>query len=99
MASPPTQRPHGKFRPVLLLLGTLVALASLVLLAAPSSAEVLDLDVPYHPQVESWYCAEASLQMVFDYWGEKIPQHDIGDVANERAVGPLLQPLHGLPAP
>jgi hypothetical protein len=65
----------------------LVALASLVILASSSSAEVIDLDVPYHPQVESWYCAEASLQMVFDYWGEEVPQHDIGDVANERAVG------------
>lgn len=87
MASPPTSRPQGNLRPVLLLLVAVLALASLVMLASPSSAEVVNLDVPYHAQVESWYCAEASLQMVFDYWGEEIPQHDIGDVANERAVG------------
>ncbi|UCC92727.1 MAG: C39 family peptidase [Thermoplasmata archaeon] len=87
MALPPTPRHQGNHRPVLLLFGTLVALVATVLLAAPSSAEVVDLDVPYHAQVESWYCAEASLQMVFDYWGEEVPQHDIGDVANERAVG------------
>jgi len=65
----------------------LATLTCLVILATPSSAEVVDLDVPYHHQAESWYCAEASLQMVFDYWGEEVPQHDIGDVANERSVG------------
>ncbi len=57
------------------------------LVAPPAGAEMVDLQVPYHEQAESWYCAEASLQMVFDYWGEEIPQHDIGDVANERQVG------------
>jgi hypothetical protein len=64
-----------------------LAIVAVVLLTAPAEAEVVDLDVPYHRQVTSWYCAEASLKMVFDYWGEEIPQHDIGDVANEREVG------------
>jgi len=61
--------------------------AVIALLPQSTSAEVVDLPVPYHSQYETWYCAEASLQMVFDYWGEEIPQHDIGDVANERPVG------------
>jgi hypothetical protein len=70
-----------------MLLLSATVLLSIGLLAAPAEAEVVDLPVPYHAQVESWYCAEASLKMVFDYWGEEIPQHDIGDVANEREVG------------
>lgn len=40
-------------------------------------------DVPYHEQITPWYCGEAALQMVFDYYGPYIGQHDIGDVANE----------------
>jgi len=87
MSHPPTERTHGYTRPVLLLLVTAAALAFLALVATPGEAEVVDLPVPYHRQVESWYCAEASLKMVFDYWGEEITQHDIGDVANERSVG------------
>ncbi|KPL07904.1 hypothetical protein AMJ71_08710, partial [candidate division TA06 bacterium SM1_40] len=40
-------------------------------------------DVPYHEQITPWYCGESALQMVFDYYGPYISQHDIGDVANE----------------
>ncbi len=61
--------------------------AVIALLSQSTGAEVVDLPVPCQRQDETWYCAEASLQMVFDYWGEEIPQHDIGDVANERVVG------------
>jgi hypothetical protein len=39
--------------------------------------------VPFYYQETSWYCGEAALQMVFDYWGPDISQDDIGDVANE----------------
>jgi hypothetical protein len=65
------------------------AAAVLALLASsgPASAENLNLTVPYHQQEEGWYCAEACLEMVFDYWGEDIPQDDIGDVANETPAG------------
>ncbi|NIT76953.1 MAG: hypothetical protein GWN18_07265 [Thermoplasmata archaeon] len=73
--------------PALLLTVVAVTLVSAALLADPVEAEKVDLPVPYHRQVTDWYCAEASLKMVFDYWGEEIPQHDIGDVANERQVG------------
>ncbi len=79
--------PRWYLRPALALVVTLASVALLSVLASPAEAEVVDLEVPYHRQVESWYCAEASLKMVFDYWGEEIPQHDIGDVANEREVG------------
>jgi hypothetical protein len=73
----------------LLAIGIIVVLSVLVMTATSETAEaeVVNLPVPYHRQVETWYCAEASLQMVFDYWGEEIPQHDIGDVANEHQVG------------
>lgn len=87
MASQTTMR-DTSIRPHLpILLVALGAAALLLVLAAPADAEVVDIPVPYHRQVESWYCAEASLEMVFDYWGEDISQHDIGDVANERQVG------------
>jgi hypothetical protein len=87
MSSPDILYGHGISRPVLLLMALTLGLLSIGLLAAPAGAETVDLPVPYHRQVESWYCAEASLKMVFDYWGEEVPQHDIGDVANEREVG------------
>jgi len=62
-------------------------IAVIALLSQSTGGEVVDIPVPYHRQDETWYCAEASLHMVFDYWGEEIPQHDIGDVANEQPVG------------
>ena len=42
-----------------------------------------DIVVPFYYQETSWYCGEAALKMVFDYWGDSISQTDIGDVANE----------------
>ena len=42
-----------------------------------------DIPVPFHFQETSWYCGEAALQMIFDYYGPLISQDDIGDVANE----------------
>ena len=42
-----------------------------------------DIAMPHYYQEKSWYCGEACLQMVFDYYGPKISQDDIGDVANE----------------
>ncbi|UCC92783.1 MAG: C39 family peptidase, partial [Thermoplasmata archaeon] len=87
MPSPTNLIRLGISRRAVLLLAVPLALVALALASTPAQAEVVDLPVPYHRQVESWYCAEASLKMVFDYWGEEIPQHDIGDVANEREVG------------
>ncbi|MFH1314045.1 MAG: C39 family peptidase [Candidatus Eisenbacteria bacterium] len=39
--------------------------------------------VPYHFQITDWYCGPASNQMMMDFVGEEIGQHDIGDVTNE----------------
>jgi hypothetical protein len=39
--------------------------------------------IPYHFQITSWYCGPASLQMILDYYGEEIGQHNIADVAND----------------
>ena len=38
------------------------------------------LDVPYHVQLDSGYAGEASLEMVFDFWGEDINQREIRNV-------------------
>ncbi|UCE20221.1 MAG: C39 family peptidase [Gemmatimonadota bacterium] len=40
-------------------------------------------NVPFHYQETGWYCGEACLQMLFDYYGPLISQEDIGDAANE----------------
>jgi len=39
--------------------------------------------IPYHFQITSWYCGPSSLQMIMDYHGEEIGQHNIADVAND----------------
>jgi hypothetical protein len=45
--------------------------------------ESYNIEVPFYYQETSWYCGEASLQIVFDYWGPAVSQDDIGDAANE----------------
>ena len=37
--------------------------------------------VPFHYQSKSYYCGPAALEMVFDYYGEDVPQAEIADVA------------------
>ncbi len=44
-------------------------------------------DVPYHSQETSYWCGPASLEMLFDYWGEDIPQREIADVVNADYYG------------
>jgi hypothetical protein len=39
--------------------------------------------IPYHFQITDWYCGPASLQMIMDYLGEEIGQHNIADVADD----------------
>jgi hypothetical protein len=39
--------------------------------------------IPYHFQITSWYCGPSSLQMMMDYHGEEIGQHNIADVADD----------------
>ena len=42
-----------------------------------------NIEVPFYYQDSAWYCGEAALEIVFDYWGVDIGQDDIGDVADE----------------
>jgi len=47
------------------------------------STDAYDIQgVPYHEQQTSYWCGSASLEMVFDYWGEDITQSEIAGVAN-----------------
>jgi len=41
-----------------------------------------NMEVPFYFQDSSYYCGEASLEMVFDYWGADINQDDIRYVAD-----------------
>jgi hypothetical protein len=59
---------------------------------APADLEPLTTDsppayclagIPYHFQITDWYCGPASLQMIMDFLGEEIGQHNIADVAND----------------
>jgi len=39
------------------------------------------ISVPFHYQNNNYYCGPAALEMVFDYYGEDVPQTEIADVA------------------
>jgi hypothetical protein len=52
-------------------------------LADPIPAACVIPGIPYHFQITSWYCGPASLQMMMDYLGEEVGQHNIADVAND----------------
>jgi hypothetical protein len=39
------------------------------------------ISVPFHYQINNYYCGPAALEMVFDYYGEDVPQAEIADVA------------------
>jgi hypothetical protein len=47
-----------------------------------SYPDFYNIEVPFYYQDSSYYCGEASLEMVFDYWGPDIGQDDIGDAAD-----------------
>ncbi len=47
---------------------------------APAAYDIPD--VPFHYQETNYWCGPASLEMLFDYWGPDIPQHEIADVVN-----------------
>jgi hypothetical protein len=50
-----------------------------------------NIEMPFYYQETSWYCCEASLEMIFDYWGPDISQDDIGDAANDSEfVGTMI---------
>jgi hypothetical protein len=43
--------------------------------------------VPYHVQQNDVWCGPASLEMVFNYWGEDVSQSEIAGVANASSLG------------
>lgn len=53
------------------------------------------ISVPFHYQDNPYYCGPAALEMVFDFYGEDIPQAEIADVArthpNETRTGELTR--------
>jgi hypothetical protein len=48
--------------------------------------EVL-LNVPYHRQINSYYCGPAALEEVFNFYGPDVPQGQIGRVARTTSDG------------
>jgi len=45
------------------------------------SSSAAYVSVPFHYQSNFYYCGPAALEMVFDYYGEDIPQTEIADVS------------------
>lgn len=45
------------------------------------------IPVPYHRQINSYYCGPAALEMVFDFYGPDISQAEIGEVARTAPDG------------
>jgi len=45
------------------------------------------ISVPYHHQINSYYCGPAALEMVFDFFGPDIPQGEIADAARTAPDG------------
>jgi len=46
----------------------------------PQASEAY-VPVPFHYQINTYYCGPAALEMVFDFWGPDISQREIADVA------------------
>jgi parallel beta-helix repeat protein len=45
------------------------------------------ISVPYHAQINGYYCGPAALEMVFNFYGADIDQPEIGDVARATGLG------------
>jgi uncharacterized protein YvpB len=69
----------------ILIVGLLLQKASLAFVVQPARANSVNsehhISVPYWGQTDTYYCGPACLQMVFDYYGEAIPQREIAEVA------------------
>jgi len=70
-----------------LLLATMLSTQALPLYAFECSETQIrssmqkDIPVPFHYQGENYYCGPASLEMVFDFYGDDVSQLEIADVA------------------
>jgi len=73
--------------PLFLILVNTIAFAELHFLAynfskdAKMSGDECYIEVPFHYQENNYYCGPAALKMVFDSYGEDIPQSEVADVA------------------
>ncbi|MGQ9691669.1 MAG: C39 family peptidase, partial [Thermoproteota archaeon] len=65
----------------LLVLSTLSTNMFLDVTDAIIAAEEHHIDVPFYYQAKTYYCGPATLQMVFDYFGENVSQFEIAEVA------------------
>lgn len=69
----------------MLIAGLLLETLILAFVVKPATAESVTsehhISVPYWGQVNGYYCGPACLQMVFDYYGELIPQNEIAEAA------------------
>ena len=68
----------------LLIFFILIAILSITAPAhnANTLPEYINLKVPFHYQKTPNYCGEGSLDMIFDYYGPRISQDEIADVAH-----------------
>lgn len=46
-----------------------------------TSSQLVIPSVPYHHQINEYYCGPAALEMIFDYYGPDISQNEIAEVA------------------
>jgi hypothetical protein len=53
------------------------------ILTATNPASYVIPAMPYHFQITDWYCGPAALQMIMDWLGQEVGQHNIADVAND----------------
>jgi parallel beta-helix repeat protein len=53
----------------------------------PTTSPAVYISVPYHSQINSYYCGPAALEMVFHFYGPDIPQTEIADVARTAPDG------------
>lgn len=52
---------------------------------ANNPMQSVSISVPYHSQITNYYCGEAALEMVFNYYGADISQYEIADVARAQS--------------
>lgn len=57
------------------------SLLTVLHVSASSSGSAVYIFVPFHYQNNRYYCGPAALEMIFDYYGEDVPQIEIAEVA------------------
>lgn len=52
---------------------------------ATNQVQSMIISVPYYSQIKNYYCGEAALEMVFNYYGPNISQYEIANVARAQS--------------